>query len=234
MPTRPRRHAVLSRNWDHLWCPGVDSDMSHLARDYIRDFQLFPSMLQGGKVQLGDFDPKSKLYILCHGHKHTPLFKVGQDTWNSQKLAELLHSDGLPLDQREIELLVCHAGESVNTESHASKLMGVRRRWADSKEVGNQRAVAKLARKYKREEARSRKPTFFKEDPERLLLPLAALFTQHLKKLGYTNFQVISYKCAVAQRTFEGKVYLDLSEKGGQWSERVSDNGNEKYRVVWR
>lgn len=228
---RPRAHAISLSAQAHLWCPGMDEEMEYIGLTYVDRMGLFPEILVGGSGGLDNFTASSKLYILAHGHSRMPLFKTQSGSWTAKQLVDLLVSDGLPKDQRDIELLVCHAGESVNTIENAGELMKLRAKALAKKSAGKD--LSSVMRKYDRVQQRGMKPGFFEgEDASSMLLPMAAQLTAELKAAGFTNFRVISYKCPVAQYCPDGKVHLDLKDKGGSWGVSVEDR--PEFRVIWQ
>ena len=68
-----------------------------------------------------------------------PIFRTNK-TFSATELADLLVKDGLSLDQKEIELLVCHAGESVNTEKRSNYLMKMRNKNFETRNVNAEAA----------------------------------------------------------------------------------------------
>ena len=225
MPTVLHRQNVL-------WCLEMDKELSKRAQRFIEALpNMFPRALEARKGGLEAFHPTVKLYILSHGHARMPLFTSASLSWTADQVAAQLKADGLSLEQRDIELLVCHAGESVNSREGAAKLMELRDQYRRAKETGKEGKVKKLVAKYENLSAQQPQPTFFEHDPERLLLPLAAQLSAALKRRGFTHFRIISYKCPVAQYNPDGHVYLDLASKGGQWG--VSADDHPEYRVIW-
>lgn len=215
-----------------LWCVELDDELRHRAQRFIEALpNMHPQPLEAGKGGLEAFDPTVKLYILAHGHARMPLFTSSHVAWTAEQLADRLVADGLSRQQRDIELLVCHAGESVNSREGAAKLMAIRDEFLRAKQAGKDGKVKKLVQKFENLSAKLPQPTFFENDPERLLLPLAAQLAAALKRRGFTHFRIISYKCPVAQYNPDGYVYLDLTPKGGAWGVRADDH--PEYRVVW-
>lgn len=224
------RHNLIQ---NPLWVPGMDVEMRSRARGYISSLiNMYPIAIEGGRGGLGDFMPTAKLYILAHGHNRLPMFKTEAGYWNADQLADLLLRDGLSLKQRDIELLVCYAGESVNTKDVAAKMMGLQTQYTAEKAAGNESHVKQLVRKYEELEKKSH-PQFFENDPESLLLPLAAQLSQALRIRRFTHFRIISYKCPVAQYNPGPHVYLDLTEKGGPYGVSADDPQYTQYRAFW-
>ncbi|MEL6330880.1 MAG: hypothetical protein AAFR38_14615 [Planctomycetota bacterium] len=216
----------------HLWCPGLDTEMGQRGERFISANKWHGTILEGGKKQLGGFGPHGKLYILSHGHAQMPVFTTEKGSWTAEQLAALLEADGLAKDQREIELLVCHAGESVNSKAVGGKLMAVSQSYQDAKAANASVDSAPFKKKYDKINAKSTQPTFFESEPERLLVPLSAQLADALKKKHFTNFRVTAYKCPVAQYNPGPGVFLDLTPKGGNWGEKASDHAG--YTVVWQ
>lgn len=215
---------------DHLWAPMPDREMTDRAATYIKDLGLHDNLLKSGACDLGAFSPKSKLYILAHGHSQMPLFSNKNGKWNATQLAALLAADKLPLDQRDIELLVCHAGESVNNKTAGAKLLSIFDKFKKAQQ--DKQDTSALQKQYETVHKGSSAPTLFESDPERLLVPLGAQLAQALKDLGYSHFRVICYKCPVRQMSHGGEIWLDLSSKGGSSESRAKDN--PKYQVIWQ
>jgi len=231
--TRERSNAIIYQSM--LWCPSIDTDAKSMGQSALRGFKktMSPTILEGGKGQLRSFEPTMKLYILAHGNEFVPVFQTDK-SWNAEQLADLLVSDGLNLKQGEIELLVCHAGESVNTVKKGAALMKIRDAFKAAESKGLTSKAAELKNEFK-ESAKYSPPTkFFESDPENLLLPLAAQFTQALKDRHFSNFRVTSYKAPVAVLFDGGVIHLDLKWKGGKWGESIDAKDNCKYRVVWQ
>jgi hypothetical protein len=208
-----------------IWCPSIDSEMRGQMETVISTFpHMHKTPLEGGKKELGSFTPLTdKLYIIAHGHAQMPLFTCNKKHWNATELVDLLQTDGLPTTWRDIELLVCHAGESVNSVKVGSKLLALQQMGKDLKAQGvapGSSQFTKLGKKFDAIAAKGPKPSAFTSDDQ--LLPLVAQFTQALKNKKYTNFRVISYAAPVAQNFSTGEVRLDLRKTGGEWGEPLS------------
>ena len=75
------------------------------------------------------------MYLLMHGHGSMPLFTQRKCVvdgeadrahfWSAEEMAALLESDGLPKTHRDINMLVCHAGESVGDLAMAKELLAI-------------------------------------------------------------------------------------------------------------
>lgn len=221
---------------DHLWGPLPDSEMRTLAERMIGKMKLHPVFQQNGACNLSEFDPKNKLYILAHGHGELPYFMNDNGQWSASQVAKMLKADNLPTDQREIELLVCNAGESVNDKKRAAKLEDLFGKLTDAKAAGKN--IDAIKAQYNRSILKSTAPQPFEKDPEKLLLPMAAQLAQALKLEGFTHFSIISYMCPVSTVMTDEHVRLDLSGKEiapgvkGVWGAKASLF--PKFRVVWR
>ncbi len=213
-----------------IWCPEPDYALGQSMAAFIDSFpNTHKKGLVGGKKQLGAFNPLTdKLYILVHGHEQMPVFSIMPKTWSANELVELLHSDGLPTTWREIELLVCYAGASVNTKKIGDELLGLRQNMLDLRKKGVPKEapeIKQLLKKFGVVTAKGQAPSAFRFDTQ--AVPLAALFVQALKSHKYTNFRVTSYAAKVAQNLSEGKVTLDLRSWGGGWSEPLSQHADK-------
>jgi hypothetical protein len=213
-----------------IWCPNNNEKLLLQMQTFIRAFpETHPTPLHGGKKELGGFNPAAcTLYILAHGHGQMPVFKCGDDRWTATQLVALLQSDLLPKDWRKIELLVCHAGESVNSRKIGNELLRLRAR-ADIPIIG--RFLKNSAqKKFEKTAKKGQKPSPFTSKNQ--LLPLAAQFAYALKVAGYTDFSVTSYGAPVAQRFSLGYVSLDMSTKDGGWTEKLEDH--QDLIKIWR
>jgi len=208
-----------------IWCPSIDVEMQNNMASVMHSFpNMHQTALEGGHRQLGAFNPQSdKLYILAHGHAQMPIFRCNHQSWTANQLVKLLRNDDLPTDWRDIELLVCHAGESVNSAQVGNKLLGVHKQAVTLKAFGfaaGSGPMNKLVTKYNTVAANGQAPSAFDSGDQ--LLPLAAQFTQALKDYKFTNFRVISYAAPVAQNFMVGRVTLDMRTKGGGWEEELA------------
>ncbi len=196
-----------------LWCPSIDDEMRDQMKKVVRHFPTMDATLfEGGGGGLGAFPTTSKLYIMAHGHSKMPVFSCNKKVWTASQLVALLKADGLSTKWRDIELLVCHAGESVNSQAVGGKLLGIRQQ-VDV--VG--KVTPKLQTAWDATAKKGQAPGAFTSADQ--LLPLAAQFAQALKSGGFSTFRVISYAAPVAQNFSGGKVTLDLRPSGGEWGE---------------
>ena len=215
-----------------LWCPGVDQEMRNFGQQFITNFGLDGTLYAGGQGGLGDFVPQAKLWILCHGHARMPRFTTSAGRWSAPELAALLAADGLPKAQRDIELLVCHAGESVNSKANAKRLLGLQAK-ADRHKARGRQIPAGLQAKYKKASAAGQQPQFYESaaNASALLLPMAAQLSQALKDEGFTHFRLISYKAPVSMYSHGQRVHVDLSARGGRWGTPITEA--PEYRAIW-
>jgi len=218
-----------------IWIPGsFDAEMDERATAFIQAFGMHPQALHGGQGELGFFPPTTKLYILCHGDPNMPLFVThAGGSWSAWQLADMLAADGLERDHRDIELLVCHAGESVNKATNGAKMMRLREEAKAARAEGNGRQLADAQKKFAGLRANAPATQFFEVDPTRWLVPMAGQLAGALRERGFMHFRLISYKCPIAQYNPGAKVYLDLTTKGGNWGESADSPKNLKYRAIW-
>lgn len=209
-----------------IWCPSIDKEMHDQMDVFIKNFpETNEKFLEGGARQLGDLNPLTdKLYIIAHGHSQMPIFKCDNQLWTANELVELLSADGLPANWRDIELLVCNAGASVNSVKVGNKLLAIQQQAQKLKAQGvatGSEQMDRLAVKHKKAAVKGQEaPSAFTSHDQ--LLPLAAQFTQALKNHQYTHFRVISYAAPVAQYFHNGTVKLNLAANGGRWGEEAT------------
>ena len=199
-----------------IWCPSIDSEMRGNMDSFMCAFpKPHKTALEGGQKQLGGFDPLThKLYIVAHGHEQMPLFACNKQRW-TEPVGRLVGRRWSTPDWREIELLVCHAGQSVNTAKVGEKLLAIHQK---SLTVAVDPAkVNSLRDQYNAIAPKGQRPSPFLSQDQ--LLPLAAQFVHSLKTHNppYTNFLVTSYAVAVCQHFSLGYVTLDLTGNGGPW-----------------
>lgn len=207
-----------------IWCPSIDGEMKGQMDTIIRSFRdMHQERLEGGKNELGAFDPvRDKLYIIAHGHEQMPVFTCNRKSWSADQLVELLKSDGLSTQWGEIELLVCHAGESVNSAQVGNQLLAIRQKLRDKGITKGTGGFKKLEAKFASAASKGQRPGAFVSADQ--LLPLAAQFTQALKNAGYRRFRVTSYAAPVAQYFGTGRVTLDLTDRKGAFGAELNDH----------
>jgi hypothetical protein len=191
-----------------VYCPGLDPEMQGGidALVYWKWVDKADVHVGGGR-SLGNLDEKKKLYLLCHGHGAMPLFCTKAGRWTAAQLADLMMTDGLKAGHREIEMLVCHAGESITTNDASEQRMAIYHQHAQAKAQGNNAAMQKLEAKFMKVVAQGPGPAVFSHADQ--VIPLCAQFIDALKQRGLTNIRVTAYKAAVSQ-AFDGsrQVYL--------------------------
>ena len=165
IPTRARSGAVSATDSAvdtckcMLWCPSIDEDIKGIAKQALKKLSdIYPELLEGGKKQLAQFKPSQKLYIIAHGDPRMPVFRTDK-TFTATEVADLLVKDGLSLEQKEIELLVCHAGESVNTAKRAKYLMTLRNKVVETRKIDTD-AASVLSQRLQAEMKNEKPPEF--------------------------------------------------------------------------
>ncbi len=179
------------------------------------------------------FDPSAKLYLLAHANDRLPVFMGNKQRYTPAQVADLLIADKLNKEHRDIELLVCSAGESLNTLKGHKVVMKYVNKYDLATQQCDEKKQKKVLDEYNKVSELLPPHSFFEQNPQNLLLPLAAQFCQALKDRGFTNFRVIGYKCPVSMYSEGGKVHLDLREKGGPEFPVAIDPRSE-YEVIWR
>jgi hypothetical protein len=213
-----------------IYCPGLDTEMQGNLDSLVYYKWVDKADVHvGGSLSLGRVDPQWKLYILCHGHAQLPLFSTKAGKWSAKELATLMLNDGFKNTHRSVELLVCHAGESITSEKASEQRMAIYHQFKDAKTAGNDVKAGKLAKKFDQVAAKGPKPSLFNHEGQ--VIPLCAQFVQELKNLGFQYVSVTGYKAPVCQYYAEGagQVLLDLESKGGRWGEPATP----EYTVKW-
>jgi hypothetical protein len=214
-----------------IWCPSIDAEMRDTMTSAIISLpSMSPHPLEGGSGGLGNFNPLTdKLYIVAHGHSEMPVFSCNKNHFTPTRLVAMLEADGLPKNWRDIELLVCHAGESVNSIKVGNQLVAIATDYKAAKAAGKSTASAEA--KYAATNKKSSAPSAFVDASQ--LLPLAAQFTQALKDAKFTNFRVISYAAPVCQYYGGGLIHLDTSAIGGGWGTPITSPTCADLIKVW-
>jgi hypothetical protein len=247
VPTRGRSSAVsasdlpLDTYKSMLWCPSVDNDIKDIAKQALKKLSdIYPRLLEGGKKELGQFEPAQKLYIVAHGDPRMPIFRTDK-TFSATELADLLVKDGLSLEQKEIELLVCHAGESVNTEKRSNYLMKMRNKILETRNV-NPDAATRLSNRVQGETRNEKAPEFYDaQHSSGRELPLGAQLVQALKSHNFTNLLITCYQAPITSTFNNGVVCLDLKGKTDFAGKPMNDGDvpvtspeGGRHRVLWR
>ena len=198
----------------YVWCPGVDDEMRKCATNLIENLHLHPVLLTTND-DLSKFSASAHLYLLAHGHSSMPLFTTKAGKWTADQLADLLLATGIDQTIRNITMLVCHAGESVNTIENANAMMDLSVQFASASEERK----AELNKKYEEIKQSAREPGLYErtgdslediESQSKLLLPMAAQLSAALKHRGFSHFQLISFKAPVMQNFGEIEVQCSL------------------------
>lgn len=216
-----------------IYCPGVDEEMNqNLSRLVECKWADKSNVFTGGKKELGRLDPSWKLYLLAHGHAQMPLFSTKAGKWTAKQMVDLMVSDGLKKSHRVIELLVCHAGESITSKSAAKERMSLYQRFLLAQSAKDQKKQNQLVQKFTKVVEKGPKPSAFTREDQ--TLPVCAQFVQELKHQGFSNIRVIGYAAPVCQYYSDGpgKVRLDTTAMGGGWGAN-DENTMKRYTVTW-
>ncbi len=216
---------------DYIWCPGIDTEMQATGANMIKNLKLDSTLHTAGS-DLSKFSAKARLYILAHGHAKMPLFSTTAGNWTADQVASMLLDCGLRSEIRHITMLVCHAGESVNTVENAKALLEIQSRFTAAKEAKNQALMDQLTAAYSQASKSASAPRFYERadnsteaiaQQSKQLLPMAAQLSAAMKKLGFAYFMLESYKAPVNQSSdpvtyFSGRatdagIRLDLTDK---------------------
>lgn len=235
-----------------VYLPLQDKELKEVAKNAIYSLpNMHPKILTGQPNPLANLSPNVKLYLILHGHAKLPRFVVHGDNYNPisfapAKLAEWMERDGLRKDHRELELLVCHAGESVGTREIVKKREAIQEKYHKvnaSKKTEKQKEKLQKKLKTKFNKVGIEPSEFTKSDQ---WLPLAAEFVDELKKRKYTNIRVIAYKGPVSQSFGENSphdypiTYGQDRQQGKQWGEgkvwvKIDKEykPGKDYQVIW-
>jgi hypothetical protein len=212
-----------------IFIPDNDQEMidNFHQISYFQKSSVYPNAFIGGTGQLGSIKVTDRLTILCHGHGKLPLFVTHAGRWTAAQLAQLLVNDHLALAHREIELWVCHAGESIGTKQVVDKRFKQRDKLKQKVQQGKM-SEKEASAKWDEFAQKGGAPKDFLTEQQ--VLPLAAEFTQAMKDRGFDYIRVIAYRSAVAQIYHEqDTVYLDSRHRGGQYGTKATEGD----RVVW-
>lgn len=198
----------------HIYVPdATDTDLPKLANRLITDWRMTGHY--GGQKTLGGVGANDTLYLLMHGHGSMPLFTQRECVvdgeagrahyWSAEEMAALLESDGLPKTHRDINMLVCHAGESVGDLAMAKELLAIQAKVPAVRK--DKVEMAALNKKYKALAAQMA-PSHYTNDGQ--TFPMGAQLFRALSLRGYNNLRIISYKAPVA--TYFGTPSIDQPE----------------------
>ena len=213
-----------------VYCPGIDNEMQGYITNMIY-YKWIPeaNVHRGGKNDLSRVDPNSNLYVICHGNPSLPMVQTTQGMWSAEDLAKQMAGDGLRRDHRAIEMLVCHAGESVTSKAAEKQRMPVYQKFQAAKLAKDEEQKEKFGRQFLEVSAKGPKPSAF-VDPGNQVLPMCAQFIEELKKLGFRNILVKAYKASVCAFYADGigNVHLDIPGAGNRIAARP------EHIVTWR
>jgi hypothetical protein len=213
-----------------VYCPGLDTEMqTPLDQMVFYKWVEKNDVHVGGGRSLANVDSSAKLYVLCHGHGQLPLFSTNAGKWSAVDLATLMLNDGLKTSHRELELLVCHAGESLTSTKAAEQRMALYHQYKNAAAIANKVQMNKISAKFDAVASQGPGPALFSHESQ--ILPLCAQLVQALKDLGFGFIRVRGYKASVCMYCSEGPgvVLLDLRKSGGIWGERATP----EYTVDW-
>jgi hypothetical protein len=220
----------LLKQVDFIWCPGVDKEMRDCSANMIKNLGLDPTLYEGGSTGLEKFGSKAKCYILAHGHEEMPVFSTKEGKWTADQLASMLLASGLNPEIRHIEMLVCHAGESVNSIANGTELYELWKKYKAAN-AGSKEKISADYTKVSQSDSRL-KPQLF-NDPAQQLLPLAAGLANSLKKLGCSNFMLTSYKAPVKQ-VADAKQFKDrVSAAGVRINLQSKVSSDPRLKELW-
>lgn len=206
---------ILLDSQDFIWCPGIDKEMTECSENFIQHLHLSPRLYGAGQGGLEKFGAGSTCYVLAHGHAEFPVFSTKKGKWTAEQLARMLVDSGLNPDIKFIQMLVCHAGESVNNLETGSELY---RLWLAYRAAdGNAKKQKVILAAYEEAKKKGSAPTIYHdqtvdwfqktelENEERMerqskqVLPMSAQLTNALKQLGVNSFILTSYMAPVNQ-----------------------------------
>ncbi|HVZ43848.1 MAG TPA: hypothetical protein VHA82_08560 [Ramlibacter sp.] len=223
-----------------VWSPlHAELTIMNAARDFRDEFHLHP-VWQGGTeaaTDLSQFSINSTIYLLAHGHGQMPVFMIDKQHFTPEQFVELLIKDKLRREHRNFTMLVCHAGESVNTKAAGNALWAIQQKnnalkaqietlSAISGAAESTKAAAQITllegekRKVAAEwgtviagPAHRHAEMFESFEQARMteqLLPLAAQLSAAMKHRGFSNFALRSFKAPVRNSPTNGQICLDL------------------------
>jgi ribosomal protein L4 len=211
--------SITNANADMVFVPNDKNGELHKIAKGLAD-NVKMKLALGTRDKL-NIKKNERLFIVAHGHRHLPWFVSNKMKWTAKEMAKLLESRGLPKDHKDIYLLVCYGGLSVNEKKTAKKMLKIidERKNADKK---NNKTLVKKKEKEFKTLADTIKPAEY--DKESQELPLAAQLAHELKSLPrpYKNFRIIAYDGAVSAVNIQSysRVVLEL-EDGSKLVEKL-------------
>lgn len=217
-----------------LYCPGADAQFIKWCWYFLDNFPDFhPEPLFGGLKELGDLTPKAKIFLFIHGHDSLPIFtnETGK-SWTAAEMAAYIEKDGLNKDHLQLEMLVCNAGISLNTDTIAEQLKQLQAEYKEAQKNGDEKKVKKITLAFQILEENS-KPS--KEWEKGQILPLAAEFVKELSALGYTKLTITCYQAPIVVSFRRSTLFLEVRDEFGS-KDMVSTTSDEgsKLKVIWR
>ena len=100
----------------------------------------------------------------------------------------MLAEDGLRKDHQDIELLVCHAGESVNTLANGAEMMRLRSEAKAARAAGTINGI-NVRQEFAGLRASAPASQFFEVDPALWLVPMAGQLAAALREWKFKNFR---------------------------------------------
>jgi hypothetical protein len=138
------RDALAGIALDGVYAPSPDDDLGLKAMPEGLKSTLYQTAFVGGKGGLDKLNLNSTLYILCHGTPVAPVFDTDSGKFTAEKMAKMLQADGLRKNHRDIELLVCRAGQSVTSKAVADARLALLPKMEAAQQAGNRTELATL------------------------------------------------------------------------------------------
>ncbi|MFN7922660.1 MAG: hypothetical protein U0Q16_21325 [Bryobacteraceae bacterium] len=198
-------------------------------------------VVKGGSKGLGQVRAATPISIMAHGTAELAIVVKKGDPrrWTPAELAQQLEKDELQHDHRVLELLICEAGSSVNTQEIADQLEELRKQYKAEQNEAKKKLIEKQFKDLEKS-APSLAPQTIDQGEKRVqryvqdysnwnatwLLPFGAALMQELKKMNYQYLRVMSYKYEISAHFNQGKIWVD-DPNGGDRPATEAD------RVQW-
>lgn len=216
-----------------VWSPlHEEQKIINGASSLIRNFHLHP-IWQGGHQNLTDlsqFSTTSTIYILAHGHEAMPVFTIADKQFTAKQLVGKMVEDKVRTDHRNFTMMVCHAGESVNTKAAGNALWVIqqknnelkallamlpdnnerKREWIENTQAGLKDNFAAVKAGPTHRPPEMYEPFSDTQSMEEQLLPMAAQLSVEMRKQGFSHFALQSFKAPVINMQINGEICLDL------------------------
>ena len=226
-----------------VWSPIHEEEtLKNARRSFTQELGLHP-IWQGGDgdfTDLSKFSVNSTIYLLAHGHSEMSVFKINKRHFTPKQFVDLLIKDKIRFDHKNFIMLVCHAGQSVNTKKSGNALWEIQQSNNEANaailrlsgtDVDEMERLKSIKKENLRNwtaafnDASNRKPEMFesfsKDDIEKQLLPLAAELSSAMKISGFTNFALRSFKAPVQNIVTNLKICLDLTYARSKFDARL-------------